>query len=184
MLTYSILVINMWAKQTNQGFTIVELLIVIVVIAILATITIVAFNGIQQRSRNTQVVSGVNAYTKAFMEYKAINSAYPPSSGCLGANYPSNNCWMNGTSADMSVNTTLDSALQEFIPTKPTLATSLMSIGIGSLSRGGAGYIPNDPTYGNRLVYYLAGASQDCSISGAISVNEGGVVTQCNIRLP
>jgi prepilin-type N-terminal cleavage/methylation domain-containing protein len=36
-------------KQT--GFTIVELLIVIVVIAILAAITVVAFNGIQDRSR-------------------------------------------------------------------------------------------------------------------------------------
>lgn len=174
----------MWAKQTSKGFTIVELLIVIVVIAILAAITILAYNGIQQRSRNAQVVSGVNAYVKAFMEYKALNSSYPTSSGCLGANYPSNNCWMNGTSADMSVNATLDSALQEFIPTKPTLATSLMSIGIGNLNRGGAGYIPNDATYGNRLVYYLTGINQNCSISGAVPANEGGVVTQCNIPLP
>lgn len=36
----------------KRGFTIVELLIVIVVIAILATITIVAYNGIQQRTRD------------------------------------------------------------------------------------------------------------------------------------
>ena len=35
----------MWAKQA--GFTIVELLIVIVVIAILAAITIVAYNNVQ-----------------------------------------------------------------------------------------------------------------------------------------
>jgi prepilin-type N-terminal cleavage/methylation domain-containing protein len=40
-------------KQTHHqsGFTIVELLIVIVVIGILATITIVAYNGIQDRAR-------------------------------------------------------------------------------------------------------------------------------------
>jgi len=38
-------------KQTYSGFTIVELLIVIVVIGILAAITIVAFNGVQERSR-------------------------------------------------------------------------------------------------------------------------------------
>ncbi len=38
-----------WAKQ--KGFTIVELLIVIVVIAILATITIVAYNGVQNNSK-------------------------------------------------------------------------------------------------------------------------------------
>ncbi|MFZ2836491.1 MAG: prepilin-type N-terminal cleavage/methylation domain-containing protein [Candidatus Saccharimonadales bacterium] len=37
----------MWAKYKQQsGFTIVELLIVIVIIGILAAITIVAYNGI------------------------------------------------------------------------------------------------------------------------------------------
>jgi prepilin-type N-terminal cleavage/methylation domain-containing protein len=40
-----------WAKQ--KGFTIVELLIVVVVIAILAAITIVAYNGIQNRARES-----------------------------------------------------------------------------------------------------------------------------------
>ena len=38
-------------KKTKSGFTIVELLIVIVVIGILAAITIVAYNGIQSRAR-------------------------------------------------------------------------------------------------------------------------------------
>ncbi|VXB67549.1 prepilin-type N-terminal cleavage/methylation domain-containing protein [Frigoribacterium sp. 9N] len=36
---------------TTRGFTIVELLIVIVVVAILAAITAVAYNGIQNRAR-------------------------------------------------------------------------------------------------------------------------------------
>ena len=38
-------------RMKVRGFTIVELLIVIVVIAILASITIVAFNGIQARAQ-------------------------------------------------------------------------------------------------------------------------------------
>jgi prepilin-type N-terminal cleavage/methylation domain-containing protein len=37
----------------DRGFTIVELLIVIVVIGILAAITIVAYNGVQNRARTT-----------------------------------------------------------------------------------------------------------------------------------
>ncbi|HEV7951902.1 MAG TPA: type II secretion system protein [Candidatus Saccharimonadales bacterium] len=47
----------MWGKTNKpkyQGFTIVELLIVIVVIGILAAITIVAYNGVQQRGRDVK----------------------------------------------------------------------------------------------------------------------------------
>lgn len=55
------------------GFTIVELLIVIVVIAILAAITIVAYNGIQVRTRDTIRKNDVAAIVKAIELYKADN---------------------------------------------------------------------------------------------------------------
>jgi len=57
-------------KQT--GFTIVELLIVIVVIGILAAIVIVAFNGVQTRAKVQQANSDLNALTKA-IEAARIN---------------------------------------------------------------------------------------------------------------
>ena len=47
------------------GFTIVELLIVIVVIAILVAITIVAFNGIQTRAQNSKIRSDLAMFSKA-----------------------------------------------------------------------------------------------------------------------
>ena len=49
----------MWARTRQTGFTIVELLIVIVVIGILAAITIVAYNGIQTRAQNTQRINEI-----------------------------------------------------------------------------------------------------------------------------
>lgn len=49
----------------KSGFTIVELLIVIVVIGILAAITIVAYNGIQERAKVQKANADLNALVKA-----------------------------------------------------------------------------------------------------------------------
>lgn len=164
---------------TRQGFTIVELLIVIVIIGILAAITVVAYNGIQQRAKNTQVVAGVEAYRKALMQYASVNSAYPTAGGCLGANYPSSQCWQ-GVSGNQFVSGTLDASLAGFMGSKPTLATSLFSIGIGDNLRAGALFTASPA----RIIYYLSGASQPCVLSGTSGVTEGGIVTQCSLALP
>lgn len=68
----------MWAKNKQQtGFTIVELLIVIVVIAILAAITVVAFNGIQGRAADTAVQSDLRGLALKVRDHHALNGAYP-----------------------------------------------------------------------------------------------------------
>lgn len=63
--------------KNKSGFTIVELLIVIVVIAILAAISIVAYNGIQQRARDAERASEVASTQKAIEFYRVDNSSYP-----------------------------------------------------------------------------------------------------------
>lgn len=61
----------------NQAFTIVELLIVVVVIAILATITIVAFRGITERAAAASVQSDLrSAATTLELDYQR-NGTYP-----------------------------------------------------------------------------------------------------------
>jgi len=55
----------MWANQKQTGFTIVELLIVIVVIGILAAITIVAYNGVQDRAKISKRDTDLSQIEKA-----------------------------------------------------------------------------------------------------------------------
>ena len=74
-------------KRGRGGFTIVELLIVIVVIAILAAITIVAYNGIQERANNTKTQQALIAWVKALQLYKTDMSRWPAGSSCLGDGY-------------------------------------------------------------------------------------------------
>lgn len=52
-------------RKATSGFTIVELLIVIVVIAILAAISVVAYNGIQSRANDSKVSTDLNMLEKA-----------------------------------------------------------------------------------------------------------------------
>ena len=72
-------------KQKRHGFTIVELLIVIVIIAILAAITIVAYNGIQSRANNAAVAGDATAIAKKFEIFKIDNGHYPASTADLNA---------------------------------------------------------------------------------------------------
>lgn len=77
----------MWAKNKQIGFTIVELLIVIVVIGILAAITIVAYNGVQERANNSKTTSTLNVWVKALTLYKVDNGHWPYGLVCLGEGY-------------------------------------------------------------------------------------------------
>lgn len=74
---------KMWAKQ--KGFTIVELLIVIVVIAVLAAISIVAYGSIQTRARDSARDTAINNIKKTLELYRAQNDIYPNPAACVNA---------------------------------------------------------------------------------------------------
>lgn len=75
-----------WARNKQNGFTIVELLIVIVIIGILAAITIVAYNGIQNRARVAAVSSDLGQAAKKLTVYQLDNGSYPTDLATAGIN--------------------------------------------------------------------------------------------------
>lgn len=124
------------SKNKQNGFTIVELLIVVVVIAILAAITIVSFNGIQTRAKNVQLVSAVNEYTKGLLAYEAAKGVMP----WYGvACFDGTDCWPGVViPGAATMRTELKTVMGETLPVVPAPYAALLANGsTGDSVRGG-----------------------------------------------
>jgi len=75
----------MWVRHKNSGFTIVELLIVIVIIGILAAIVVVAYTGITNSAKESAIKSDLVNVKKKMLVYKVTNGTYPTSTIQLSA---------------------------------------------------------------------------------------------------
>lgn len=63
----------------NAGFTIIELLVVIIVIAILATLTLVGYNGVRQRANETTIKADLHNALVALSNDNTLKGTYPSS---------------------------------------------------------------------------------------------------------
>lgn len=145
-------------QKNKPGFTIVELLIVIVVIAILAAITIVAYNGIQQRARASEASAALSQAKKKLELYKVDNSSYPASGNLSAAGV---------TDGDVSFQYTSDGSTYCITGTatnvsyKATETTSPASGGCPGHGQGGVAAITN----------MIVNPSAETNLNGISSVN-------------
>lgn len=158
----------------SPGFTIVELLIVIVVIAILAAISIVAYTGIQQRAENTKTINAVSQVIRSVQAYMAANGAFPRDNGsyCLVPN-------TNGICTIYSPTTmTPDSTILNNIGTISNVPSSIQ---VGHANFQGIvfnrsdGRTFNGTTQALAIVYSLRGSAQQCGVPNVM--NNGGATT-------
>ena len=89
-------------ESRSTGFTLVELLMVIVVIAVLAGITVVGFSGVRDRADLTKKRSDLASIKTALELYKTDNGRYPNSEACVNidSNYNFGWCGFNQGSGD------------------------------------------------------------------------------------
>ena len=171
-----------WASK-QKGFTIVELLIVIVVIAILAAISVVAYSGIQNRAKNQQTIGAVTTYYKALASYGVDNAALPAYRACLGEQnfYTSNPCYIGGSTYTWSSG--LNNALGAYISSAATTASG--SGTNGSITASGIFY---DNQLGGTAGYigFVMFGDVCPSIAGATmhSTTALGSDMYCRIRVP
>lgn len=163
------------STKYSLGFTIVELLIVIVVIGILAAITIVAFNGINSRARNTRTISVAQSYNKAMVAYRAVNNSYPPVNtgrACLGSGYGDTNADGIGDCGETanlaSEDATFFNSLKSIIVNQPIVNTARVNMPyqtstfVGAVVYNWAGFKVNNVSNPYYVMYMLEGDRVDC----------------------
>lgn len=149
-------------RASQKGFTIVELLIVIVVIGILAAITIVAFNGVQERAKNSNTTAVVRQYDQALRLYLTEKGSYP-GTGCYGEGYLDSSCW-TGPNGVYAVNATLNTAIRPYMDNKNPLPstdrylfTSTDDVRGGVVVQSNSSWTLDGEPMLYRIVYYVKG---------------------------
>lgn len=185
-------------KQTQKsGFTIVELLIVIVVIGILAAITIVAYNGVQQRANNLNRTTAAKEWQKLIIAYHAQNGQYPSGTLnnhiCLGTGNPTDfdlnadeDC--NGTGNIKHPITSVNNAYASIVGKLPSFpGTKLTSASTGTVAGLSIrSYETSNPgtaeakTQHPMLHYWMEGNDQDCILRPVMQYVSGGLTPSTN----
>lgn len=153
--------------QRRHGFTVVELLVVIVVIGILAAITIVAYNGIQSRAIAASLTSDLDNASKLLKLDQVTGSAYPVTLALAngGKGIPSS----SGTSFDYVVNNSANPQTFCIVATKGGLSYKITNDGSSSSGTCSA--------Y-NLVAYYpFNGNANDASGNGNNGIVNGATLT-------
>ncbi len=185
---------HMGHHSKHKGFTIIELIIVVVVIAILAAITITAYRGVTKSAYNTQIISGTKSYYDAIKTYNLVKHTYPKTQReldgqriamtCLGIGYKNKACGQV-TGVNVYEDATFNAQMLAFLKTA-TNPVSNMTIPVPGESYVGAVYgidstSASSTGYARVIEYALHGKNQSCGISDAWVYNTSDNSTACEI---
>jgi general secretion pathway protein G len=76
---------NSIKRNRTNAFTLIELLLVMVILAILAGVVINKFGGIQERAKDTRAKTDITNIKNALEQFKIVNGSYPTSEEGLQA---------------------------------------------------------------------------------------------------
>lgn len=172
-------------RSRQSGFTIVELLIVIVVIAILAAISVVAYNGIQRRANNSARINNANAAIKLINSYTAAFSSYPTTTAnsCVGNGFPVRQdlgyatCWGWDSTTPSNRNATFNDTELTKIGSLPNNTTAPVLTpywnGVGPVWIYDPARTVDGISKPALILYFLEGSNQECSAGTIVRQTSG-----------
>jgi prepilin-type N-terminal cleavage/methylation domain-containing protein len=160
--------------RQERGFTIVELLIVIVVIGILAAITIVAYNGVTSRANTTKSVTAAENVQKKAEAFNAdtagtagtqSGNGYYPATAAIFAAVPNTFIGsVTGVSIVPTTTTISDSTKVQYVACAPTAGASTAD-----------GYFVGYYDYSKSQVVWVSGGS----VASTPAAGSAPVATNC-----
>lgn len=165
---------GMWRQRLygiRSGFTIVEILLVIVIIAVLAGVTLVSYQGATQRANNASIVSAAEQARDAIQLYAAENGNYPYVDNsetfkrhCITFD---TGCAYDGTVFTTNSTFMANMANADRLPTKVPKSGRFYGIVYQYHSL----FTFNGVSQPARLFYFLFGVNQPCGLEG-VTTNE------------
>lgn len=139
---------NSFFKQCQRGFTLVELLIVVIIVAILAAIVIPQFSNSSLEAKEAALDSNLSAVRAAMELYKLQhNNQYPGSTAASGATCPTGST--AGTGAIDTAQAFIDQMTMASDATGKTCSVATTTFKYGPYLKGS---IPNEPVSGKGAV--------------------------------
>lgn len=135
----------------RDGFTLVELLIVIAIIAVLTAVGVTVFSGIQKSARDSKRRADLQAIGQSLEIYKLQNGTYPPSG------------WLFSSSGSDPWITGLSNAYMVSVPRDPTNSGGPPYNGGSTYGYYASGYGAPDGTWFMLVAHLENGNNSDAS---------------------
>lgn len=184
-------------NKPTAGFTIVELLIAIVIVSILASLSVVAYNGITAKSRDSLIAAKVRGVVNMVETYGAANDGKVPQAdwACIGEpdDFPAENGYTaewchqpyqeppipNGS--DHPINATVNAKFKTIVGQMPNSRIPEVDLGGGTKYRGFMYDSSAVQNSGKPVVQYLVTGIRSACPIGVVSWT-GANYTVCEYR--